>query len=149
MTLKIAKVIFPMWTSSVNQYSCVLLIFIWISKEISSIISEIKFLIISFKPDPSSSSSFYSKATQSFTLLRLKFMESSLTSLILLCYILSTMIYCWFSPYWDEPLFNHNELTTSHHFHHHHHDPGSSHMTRSDLFFGLAFFQVSYNICHP
>lgn len=85
MTLQIAKVTFPIWIS-VNQYSCVLPIFIWISKEISSIISESKFLIISFKPDPSSSSSFYSKATQSFTLLRLKFMESSLTSLILLCY---------------------------------------------------------------
>lgn len=32
--------------------------------------------------------------------------------------MLSTMIYCWFSPYWDESLFNHNELTISHHFHH-------------------------------
>ena len=134
-----------LWT----QYSCVLLIFIWISKEISSIITETKFLSISFKPDPSSSSSFYSKATQSFTLIRLKFMESSLTSHILLCYILSTMIYCWFSLYWDESLFNHNELTTSHHFHHHHHDPGPSHMTHSDLFFGLDFFQISYNLCHP
>lgn len=115
MTLKIAKVTFPIWTS-VNQYSCALLIFIWISKEISSIISESKFLIISFKPDPSLSTSFYSKATKIFHITKAKIHRVILDFFHSL--MLSTMIYCWFSLYWDESLFNHNELTTSHHFHH-------------------------------
>lgn len=54
-------------------------------QEISHNIFEIKFLIISFKPDPSLSTSFYQRQQKSFTLLRLKF-RVTLTSFILLCY---------------------------------------------------------------
>lgn len=113
MTLKIAKVTFLIGTS-VNQYSCILLISIWISKEISSIISEIKFLIISFKPDPSLSTSFYSKATKIFHITKAKI--QSHPWLLSFSYAIHK-IYCWFSLYWNQSLFNHNELTTSHHFH--------------------------------